>query len=133
MDLAARLEVVEKENDILRERLAAVEKILFASGFSSVPIEWRLTGSEARIFGTLMSRDLASKETLMTALYYGRLDDDPDIKIVDLFICKLRKKLKPFGIPIETVWGNGYRLSAQTKSAFRALSASTQEILRSAS
>ncbi len=36
--------------------------------------------------------------------------DEPEIKIVDVFVCKLRKKLTSAGFetPIETVWGQGY-------------------------
>ena len=39
--------------------------------------------------------------------------DDPEVKIIDVFICKLRKKLAqaPGGRNyIETVWGRGYML-----------------------
>jgi two-component system cell cycle response regulator CtrA len=52
-----------------------------------------------------------TKETFLTALYDGT--DDPEGKIIDVFICKLRKKLavacngERF---IETVWGRGYVL-----------------------
>ncbi|MDE3830273.1 helix-turn-helix domain-containing protein [Sinorhizobium meliloti] len=28
----------------------------------------------------------------------------------DVFVCKMRKKLARFGVTIETVWGQGYRL-----------------------
>jgi two-component system cell cycle response regulator CtrA len=52
-----------------------------------------------------------SKETFLNYLYGGM--DEPEMKIIDVFICKLRKKLaaatggKPY---IETVWGRGYML-----------------------
>jgi two-component system cell cycle response regulator CtrA len=39
--------------------------------------------------------------------------DEPELKIIDVFICKLRKKLsEATGDPsyIETVWGRGYVL-----------------------
>ena len=39
--------------------------------------------------------------------------DEPDLKIVDVFVCKLRKKIATAtGGPhyIETVWGRGYAL-----------------------
>ena len=39
--------------------------------------------------------------------------DEPDIKIVDVFVCKLRKKLAEAsgGLDyIETIWGQGYML-----------------------
>lgn len=37
-------------------------------------------------------------------------NDEREIKIVDVFVCKLRKKLKPLGVEIATAWGQGYRL-----------------------
>jgi two-component system cell cycle response regulator CtrA len=39
--------------------------------------------------------------------------DEPEIKIIDVFVCKLRKKLSKAsgGVDyIETVWGRGYML-----------------------
>ena len=52
-----------------------------------------------------------AKETFLNHLYNGM--DEPEIKIIDVFICKLRKKLEDAsnGINyIETVWGRGYVL-----------------------
>jgi two-component system cell cycle response regulator CtrA len=53
-----------------------------------------------------------TKEMFLTHLYGGR--DEPELKIIDVFICKLRKKLFQAGGPasgcIETVWGRGYSL-----------------------
>ena len=53
-----------------------------------------------------------TKETFMAHLYGGR--DEPDLKIIDVFVCKLRKKLVAADSGhlsyIETVWGRGYAL-----------------------
>jgi two-component system cell cycle response regulator CtrA len=53
-----------------------------------------------------------TKEMFLNHLYGGM--DEPELKIIDVFICKLRKKLKEVtGAPngyIETVWGRGYVL-----------------------
>ena len=43
---------------------------------------------------------------------YGGMDE-PELKIIDVFVCKLRKKLSTVtggGNYIETVWGRGYVL-----------------------
>ena len=51
---------------------------------------------------------------------YGGLDDEPDAKIIDVFICKLRKKLANASGGqdyIETVWGRAYALREPTKQA----------------
>jgi two-component system, cell cycle response regulator CtrA len=52
-----------------------------------------------------------TKEMFLNNLYGGM--NEPEIKIIDVFICKLRKKLADASYGneyIETVWGRGYRL-----------------------
>ena len=52
-----------------------------------------------------------TKEMFLSHLYGGM--DEPELKIIDVFVCKLRKKLaEPTGGKsyIETIWGRGYRL-----------------------
>lgn len=84
----------------------AAGKIFF--GGNSV---W-LTAMEAALLDLLLSHPnvIFSREMLLEGLYGGR--GEPDRKIVDIFICKLRKKLLHAlgGVDIiETVWGRGYR------------------------
>lgn len=57
-----------------------------------------LTHSEAIILGAMLKRDFCSRERLLTVLY-GSRDDAPDPKILDVFVCKVRKKL---GLEIKT-------------------------------
>lgn len=72
-----------------------------------------LTGKEFAILELLVLRKgvAQTKETFLNHLYGGR--DEPDIKIIDVFICKLRKKLQAAGADnlISTVWGRGYILN----------------------
>ena len=52
-----------------------------------------------------------SKASFINHLYGDR--DEPESKIVDVFVCKLRHKLEKAGLKgaaIETVWGQGYKL-----------------------
>lgn len=119
MDVDARLEAVEAENDLLRARIAQLEGLL---GFTIVaPLSFGLTPGEASVFGALMKRDLMTKETAMAAIYRDLGRDEAEIKIVDVFVCKMRKKLKPFDIIVETVWGHGYRIAPQVKDRVRSL------------
>jgi two-component system cell cycle response regulator CtrA len=72
-----------------------------------------LSGKEYQMLELLSLRKgtMITKEMFINHLYGGM--DEPDFKIIDVFICKLRKKLvhasngKDF---IHTVWGNGYVL-----------------------
>lgn len=72
-----------------------------------------LTGSEYRVLELLALRrnTAVTKEMLLDHLY--GTGDEPEIKIIDVFVCYLRKKLaRATGGKhhIETVWGRGYRL-----------------------
>jgi two-component system cell cycle response regulator CtrA len=73
-----------------------------------------LTGKEYTCLEFLASRRgmTVTKEMFLSHLYGGR--DEPEIKIIDVFICKLRRKLAEAGAPplIETVWGRGYTIPA---------------------
>lgn len=117
MDVAARLEAVEAENVMLREKVDQLETLL---GWRvAAPLTFGLTPSEAKVFGVLMKRDLATKTLIAGTLYGDRPDGGAEIKIADVFVCKIRAKLKRFGVEIETVWGHGWRLSPATKEAVR--------------
>lgn len=111
---------IERENDELRERVAALEGQL--GMLFDAPLVLELTGQEARIFGMLLRRDVLTKDAAMLGLYGHRnADEEAEPKIIDVFICKMRKKLTPFGIAIETIWGRGYRMPAVSKAAAQAL------------
>ena len=54
---------------------------------------------------------VVTKEILLSYLYGGM--DEPGLKIIDVFICKIRRKLMPLsgGLDfIETTWGRGFTL-----------------------
>lgn len=116
MDVDARLEAVMAENERLRDELDALKETL-GIGFLA-PIEWRLTGAETKVFGRLLRGGPATKDALMACLYRDLGRDEVEIKIVDVFVCKLRKKIKPFGFVIETIWGVGYAMSAEMRALY---------------
>ena len=73
----------------------------------------RLTGKEYQMLELLSLRKgmTLTKEMFLNHLYGGM--DEPELKIIDVFICKLRKKLASASAGcnyIETVWGRGYLL-----------------------
>jgi two-component system cell cycle response regulator CtrA len=79
-----------------------------------------LTGKEYQMLELLALRKgtTLTKEMFLSNLYGGM--DEPEMKIIDVFICKLRKKLasasggKDY---IETVWGRGYVMREQAEAA----------------
>lgn len=95
-----------------------------------------LTGKEFAILELLVLRKgiAQTKETFLNHLYGGR--DEPDIKIIDVFICKLRKKLQAAGAGnlISTVWGRGYILNdPQASQAYESMSALSKPLEKSQS
>ena len=78
---------------------------------SGAPVH--LTGKEYQMLELLSLRKgtTLTKEMFLNHLYGGM--DEPELKIIDVFICKLRKKLSEANSGdnhIETVWGRGYVL-----------------------
>ncbi len=74
--------------------------------------EVHLTGKEYAILELLVLRKgmVLTKEAFLNHLYGGM--DEPEMKIIDVFVCKLRKKLALAGADnlIGTVWGRGYMI-----------------------
>jgi two-component system cell cycle response regulator CtrA len=71
-----------------------------------------LTGKEYSILELLVLRKgmVLTKEAFLNHLYGGM--DEPEMKIIDVFVCKLRKKLAQAGADnmIGTIWGRGYMI-----------------------
>jgi two-component system cell cycle response regulator CtrA len=81
-----------------------------------------LTGKEYQMLELLSLRKgtTLTKEMFLNHLYGGM--DEPELKIIDVFICKLRKKLSSASGGqnyIETVWGRGYVLREPGEEAIR--------------
>lgn len=77
----------------------------------------RLTAREFAVLRLLVLRRgaVVRKQTMLSHLY-AQDSEEPDGKIIDVFVCKLRRKLAEAGgrDVISTVWGVGYRLDAPT-------------------
>ncbi|MDI2091071.1 response regulator transcription factor [Commensalibacter oyaizuii] len=78
-----------------------------------------LTGKEYMILEMLVLRRgvLISKNTILNYLYTEN-GEEPDMKIIDVFVCKLRKKLQKSGAGdlISTMWGQGYIFRSKTNN-----------------
>lgn len=75
------------------------------------------TQKEAKLFLILerAKGSVVSKDQILSRLYDARqIDEVPDLKIVDVFICKLRAKIENRGYEIKTLWGAGYSLHHET-------------------
>ena len=122
-DFDARIQMLEAENVALRDRIALLEEQIGVANADSLGLYFDLTPQEAICLGVLLSNKAPRRSTFMAALYSDRADEDVEPKIIDVFICKMRKKLKPLGIEIENQWGEGYAMPEMSKARARELMA----------
>jgi two-component system cell cycle response regulator CtrA len=120
-----RRELVARVHAIIRRAKGHSESTIRTGPFSvnldtrTVEVDSKplhLTGKEYGILELLSLRKgtTLTKEMFLNHLYGGM--DEPELKIIDVFVCKLRKKmaLATAGANyIETVWGRGYVLRDQ--------------------
>jgi len=127
-ELAARINAVVRRSrghseSIIRTGNIALNIDTRTAEVCGVPVH--LTPSEYKVLELLSLRknSVLTKEMCLNHLYNGLRE--PEVKIIDVFICKLRKKLAQAsdgGNQIETVWGGGYMLR-DTPDAPQALAA----------
>jgi hypothetical protein len=103
---------IEEAIDIIYDLRARV-KAAFGDNEIGPKAEFGMTGKETKVYQFLKRKGFANKGEIYFSLY-GE-DGCVEPKIVDVFICKLRKKLPPNEI-IETIWGVGYKLVEQDET-----------------
>ncbi len=115
-ELIARIHAIVRRSKGHSESVIQTGKLVVNLDTRSVEVEGRrlhVTGKEYSILELLSLRKgtTLTKEMFLNHLYGGM--DEPELKIIDVFICKLRKKLMTATGGenyIETVWGRGYVL-----------------------
>ena len=124
-ELVARIHAIVRRSKGHAQSVINVGDLCVNLDTKTVEIEGtrvHLTGKEYQLLEILALRKgtTLTKDMFLSQLYGGM--DEPDIKIVDVFVCKLRKKLanasggKDY---IETVWGRGYVMREQPEAAVR--------------
>lgn len=53
---------------------------------------------------------MATKEAIYDAVFMDPSGEGPEMKIIDVVICKIRPAMADVGLVVETVWGKGYKL-----------------------
>lgn len=117
---------LHKEIAGLREQLAAAqERIgyleLQAKDVEDFPGTFNLTPYETVVLSALYRNPgrTQTKEAIFARLHEF-CDTDADVKIVDVYICKLRKKLGSISVKIATHWGHGFFMTAENATMLRA-------------
>jgi two-component system cell cycle response regulator CtrA len=115
-ELLARIQAIVRRSKGHSESVIKTGKLTVNLDTRTVEVESQplhLTGKEYGILELLSLRKgtTLTKEMFLNHLYGGM--DEPELKIIDVFVCKLRKKLSNATGGenyIETVWGRGYVL-----------------------
>ncbi len=115
-ELIARIQAIVRRSKGHSESIIRTGKLSINLDTRSVEVDAKplhLTSKEYAILELLSLRKgtTLTKEMFLNHLYGGI--DEPELKIIDVFICKLRKKLATAAGGenyIETVWGRGYVL-----------------------
>ena len=119
----SELFALRREVEALRDALEAMRGALASDAGVKIIELAKLTYSERMLLGLLMRRHRVTKDQMMTMLYADRPDEEPDSKILDVMICKMRKKLSPHGVEIHTIHGAGYELPSTSREKIKALMA----------
>jgi two-component system, cell cycle response regulator CtrA len=115
-ELIARIQAIVRRSKGHSESVIRFDKVSINLDTRIVEVDGvpvHLTSKEYAILELLAMRKgtVLTKEMFLNHLYGGM--DEPEIKIIDVFVCKLRKKLAKASNGtnyIETVWGRGYML-----------------------
>jgi two-component system, cell cycle response regulator CtrA len=121
-ELISRIQTIARRPKGSSEATVRTGKLVVNLDTREVSVDDRavhLTSKEYGILELLAMRKSTTltKEMFLNHLYGGM--DEPEVKIIDVFVCKLRKKLAEAtggNHYIETVWGRGYRLSDPPES-----------------
>lgn len=115
-DLVARIHAIVRRSKGHAQSIIWTGKVAVNLDAKTVEVEGKtihLTGKEYQMLELLSLRKgtTLTKEMFLNHLYGGM--DEPELKIIDVFICKLRKKIAQATDNenyIQTVWGRGYVL-----------------------
>jgi two-component system cell cycle response regulator CtrA len=115
-ELVARIHAIIRRSKGHSQSVIKTGRVAVNLDAKTVDVEGKsvhLTGKEYQMLELLSLRKgtTLTKEMFLNHLYGGM--DEPELKIIDVFICKLRKKLAEAtggDNYIETVWGRGYVL-----------------------
>ena len=122
-ELVARIHAIIRRSKGHSQSVIKIGKLAVNLDAKTVDVDGsrvHLTGKEYAMLELLSLRNgvTITKEMFLNHLYGGL--DEPEIKIIDVFICKLRKKLSNAcggDNYIETIWGRGYVLRDENESS----------------
>lgn len=115
-ELVARVQAIVRRSKGHSESIITTDRLVVNLDARSVEVDGRRLHVTAKEYSILELLSLRKGTTLTKEMFldhlYGGIDE-PELKIIDVFVCKLRKKIAAAtggDHYIETVWGRGYML-----------------------
>lgn len=96
---------------------------------TELPPEFGIPRNMSALLTMLLKREIVTREGALLAIYSGMpntWDKEPDPKIIDVFVCKLRVRLRKYGVKVSCKWGFGYFIDGENKRKLRELIAQTR-------
>lgn len=121
-ELVARVKAIVRRSRGLADNIIKVGRMTINLSTKKVLIDDTLLPLTAKEYAlvellALKKGGTVSKESFLSQVYGGM--DEPEIKIIDVFLCKIRQKIKKITgneTYIHTVWGRGYTLEEEKKA-----------------
>ncbi|MCA6114260.1 hypothetical protein J6524_04865 [Bradyrhizobium sp. WSM 1738] len=115
----------------LQDRVAELEALLGVGNddVSRLLTVLDATPQQCEMVGFMLRRSVATRTALHTVLFGARPDcDQPEIKLIDVQMVKVRKALEKVGVEVRTEWGSGgWAIPAAGKARLRKLMAGERE------
>lgn len=103
-ELQVKIEVLQKQLETKR---------------ATVDLLFGLTRTEARIFLSVWNRHISSHDDLISAMYFDC--EEPECSNVVVYIHRIRKKIKPFGIKILSEHNRGYMFDLESRKIIKSM------------
>jgi DNA-binding response OmpR family regulator len=112
--LRDRIDYLEAENHMLKCEIRMDQSNRLIQRCS---VAFQATKKESKFLIVLVQKGTVTREALFNAVY-GLENDVPELKIIDVWISKCRKRCKPFDIHIGLNWGIGYFIDRADRERF---------------
>lgn len=109
----------------LRDRVEQLEDLLGMGNTMAKQLSatFGITQCQAKMLGVLLNRSMATKDAMYFALYGDRPEADQPLSesVIKKHFSRLRRRLAPAGVKIESIYGQGWRLPIEHKAKIREL------------
>ena len=113
--LALENRALREHNEELREKVLLLES-MFETKYD-LPVAWRLTKQQSRMFVVLMANRIVTPGQMLDAMNYWPGSEMLDSNSLHVQVFNLRRKIEPFGVFIDNVRGIGFSLRSPVKDA----------------